>query len=216
MRTLFRSFLLLLILPLFNVAVAADFWQKEWVVPEYAEGNSLIIRPLKSSDAERFFHSYMTSQKWLYKRLGWSWPSEKSTLQQNETMVNYHLEQAKAQTAFTYLVIDKADKSIIGAVYMVPVAASRQEKNGISRSAYNAEVSWWLLESAIDDNLHNDFFVLLKDWLEASWPWRQVLFPVSENNETALQLLESSSARSLGRDLDAQERYFSYSISRKF
>lgn len=212
---LLRSFLLLSVLSLFNVAVAADFWQKEWVVPEYAEGDSLIIRPIESSDTDRLFHSYMTSQRWLYERLGWSWPSEKSTPQQNETMVNYHLEQAKAQTAFTYLVIDKEDKSIIGAVYMVPVAASRQEKNGIPRNAYNAEVSWWLLESAIDDNLHNDFFVLLKDWLEASWPWRQVLFPVSENNETALQLLESSSARSLGRDLDAEERYFSYSISRK-
>ena len=182
---LLRSFLLLLILPLFNAAAAADFWQKEWAVPEYAEGNSLIIRPIESSDTDRLFHSYMTSQRWLYDRLGWSWPSQKSTPQQNETMVNYHLEQAKERTAFTYLVI------------------------------YNAEVSWWLLESAIDDNLHNDFFVLLKDWLEASWPWRQVLFPVSENNETALQLLESSSARSLGRDLDAQERYFSYSISRK-
>lgn len=212
---LLRSFLLLSVLSLFNVAVAADFWQKEWVVPEYAEGDSLIIRPIESSDTDRLFHSYMTSQRWLYERLGWSWPSEKSTPQQNETMVNYHLEQAKAQTAFTYLVIDKEDKSIIGAVYMVPVAASRQEKNGIPRNAYNAEVSWWLLESAIDDNLHNDFFVLLKDWLEASWPWRQVLFPVSENNQTALQLLESSSARSLGRDLDAEERYFSYSISRK-
>ncbi|WP_235598950.1 MULTISPECIES: GNAT family N-acetyltransferase [unclassified Idiomarina] len=212
---LLRSFLLLSVLSLFNAAVAADFWQKEWAVPEYAEGNSLIIRPIERSDADRFFHSYMTSQRWLYERLGWSWPSEKSTPQQNETMVNYHLEQAKAQTAFTYLVIDKEDKSIIGAVYMVPVAASRQEKNGISRNSYNAEVSWWLLESAIGDNLHNDFFVLLKDWLEASWPWRQVLFPVSENNETALQLLESSSARSLGRDLDAEERYFSYSISRK-
>ncbi|WP_404397326.1 GNAT family N-acetyltransferase [Idiomarina loihiensis] len=212
---LLRSFLLLSVLSLFNVAVAADFWQKEWAVPEYAEGDSLIIRPIESSDTDRLFHSYMTSQRWLYERLGWSWPSEKSTPQQNETMVNYHLEQAKAQTAFTYLVIDKEDKSIIGAVYMVPVAASRQEKNGIPRTAYNAEVSWWLLKSAIDDNLHNDFFVLLKDWLEASWPWRQVLFPVSENNETALQLLESSSARSLGRDLDAEEKYFSYSISRK-
>jgi len=215
LRLLIRSFLLLLTLPLFNTAAAADFWQKEWTVPEYAEGNSLIIRPIESADTDRFFHSYMTSQKWLYDRLGWSWPSQKSTPQQNETMVNYHLEQAKERTAFTYLVIDKTDKSIIGAVYMVPVAASRQERNGISRNSYNAEVSWWLLESAIDDNLHNDFFVLLKDWLEASWPWRQVLFPVSENNETALQLLESSSARSLGRDLDAQERYFSYSISRK-
>ena len=215
MKMLLRIFLLMSILPLFNAAAAADFWQKEWAVPEYAEGDSLIIRPIKRSDTARFFHSYMTSQRWLYERLGWSWPSEKSTSQQNETMVNYHLEQAKAQTAFTYLVIDKEDKSIIGAVYMVPVAASRQEKNGIPRNAYNAEVSWWLLKSAIDDNLHNDFFVLLQDWLEASWPWRQVLFPVSENNETALQLLESSSARSLGRDLDAEEKYFSYSISRK-
>lgn len=215
MKPLVRCCLLLLILPFFNTATAADFWQKEWVVPEYAEGNSLIIRPIQSSDTDRFFHSYMTSQKWLYKRLGWAWPSEKSSLEQNKTMVNYHLEQAKEHTAFTYLVIDKADKSIIGAVYMVPVAASRQERSGIPGNSYNAEVSWWLLESAIDNNLHNDFFALLKDWLEASWPWRQVLFPVSENNETALQLLESSSARSLGRDLDAEERYFSYSISRK-
>lgn len=215
MRVFFRSCLLLLALSLVNAAIAADFWQKEWVVPEYAEGNSVIIRPIKGSDTGRFFHSYMTSQKWLYERLGWSWPSEKSTSKQNKTMVNYHLEQAKERTAFTYLVIDKEDKSIIGAVYMVPVSASRQERNGISSNAHNAEVSWWLLESAIDDNLHNDVFVLLKNWLEASWPWRQVLFPVSENNETALQLLESSSARSLGRDLDAQEKYFSYSISRK-
>jgi len=56
---------------------------------------------------------------------------------------------------------------------------------------------------------------LLTNWLEASWPWRQVLFPVSQSNDTALQLLESSNARSLGRDLDAEEKYFSYAISRK-
>lgn len=215
LRALLRCCFLLVILPFSYSAAATDFWQEDWVLPEYAEGNSLIIRPLKSSDTDRFFHSYMTSQKWLYNRLGWAWPSEKSSLEQNETMVNYHLEQAKEHTAFTYLVIDKQDESIIGAIYMVPVAASREEKSGISRSSYNAEVSWWLLESAVNDNLHNDFFALLTDWLEASWPWRQVLFPVSENNETAIQLLESSSARSLGRDLDAKEKYFSYAISRK-
>ena len=215
MKGLLRCCLLLLVLPLSYSSAAADFWQQKWVVPEYAEGNNLIIRPIESSDTARFFHSYMTSQKWLYNRLGWAWPSEKSSLEQNETMVNYHLEQATEKTAFTYLVIDKKDKSIIGAVYMVPVAASREERNGIPQSSYNAEVSWWLLESAVNDNLHNDFFDLLTDWLEASWPWRQVLFPVSENNETALQLLESSSARSLGRDLDAKEKYFSYAISRK-
>ena len=115
-------------------------------------------------------------------------------------MVSYHLEQAKERTSFTYLVLDKEDKSIIGAVYMVPVAASREEKSGIPRNAYNAEISWWLLESAVNDNLHNDFFVLLTN---------------SQSNDTALQLLESSNARSLGRDLDAEEKYFSYAISRK-
>lgn len=210
-----RSVILLFILSFSFSTVAADFWQKEWVVPEYAEGKTLIIRPLKESDTDRFFHSYMTSQNWLYNRLGWAWPSKKSSLEQNETMVRYHLEQARAHTAFTYLVIDKRDQSIIGAVYMVPVAPEREERSGISRSGYNAEISWWLLESAVNDNLHNDFFALLTDWLEASWPWQQVLFPVSESNQTTVQLLESSNARSLGRNLDANEKYFSYSISRK-
>ncbi|MFD2632201.1 GNAT family N-acetyltransferase [Idiomarina piscisalsi] len=196
-------------------AKAGDFWQQQWTVPGEAESNNLIIRPIRESDKARFFHSYMTSQKWLYKKLGWAWPSEKSTLEQNSTMVDYHLEQAEQKTAFTYVVLDKSDNSIIGAVYMVPVASERQENSGISKSAYNAEVSWWLLESAVDNNLHNDLFALLTRWLGESWPWRQVMFPVSENNATALQLLESSKARYIGRNLDTQEKYFSYAISRK-
>jgi len=196
-------------------AKAGDFWQQRWTVPGEAESNNLIIRPIRESDKARFFHSYMTSQKWLYKKLGWAWPSEKSTLEQNSTMVDYHLEQAEQKTAFTYVVLDKSDNSIIGAVYMVPVASERQENSGISKSAYNAEVSWWLLESAVDNNLHNDLFALLTRWLGESWPWRQVMFPVSENNATALQLLESSKARYIGRNLDTREKYFSYAISRK-
>lgn len=196
-------------------AKAGDFWQQQWTVPGEAESNNLIIRPIRESDKARFFHSYMTSQKWLYKKLGWAWPSEKSTLEQNSTMVDYHLEQVEQKTAFTYVVLDKSDNSIIGAVYMVPVASERQENSGISKSAYNAEVSWWLLESAVDNNLHNDLFALLTRWLGESWPWRQVMFPVSENNATALQLLESSKARYIGRNLDTREKYFSYAISRK-
>ncbi|WP_240665284.1 GNAT family N-acetyltransferase [Idiomarina sp. 29L] len=205
------SFLVLAAMP----AKAGDFWQQQWTVPGEAESNNLIIRPIRESDKARFFHSYMTSQKWLYRKLGWAWPSEKSTLEQNSTMVDYHLEQAEQKTAFTYVVLDKSDNSIIGAVYMVPVASERQENSGISKSAYNAEVSWWLLESAVDNNLHNDLFALLTRWLGESWPWRQVMFPVSEDNATALQLLESSKARYIGRNLDTREKYFSYAISRK-
>ena len=211
LATVIMCFLALAAMP----AKAGDFWQQQWTVPGEAESNNLIIRPMRESDKARFFHSYMTSQKWLYKKLGWAWPSEKSTLEQNSTMVDYHLEQAEQKTAFTYVVLDKSDNSIIGAVYMVPVASERQENSGISKSAYNAEVSWWLLESAVDNNLHNDLFALLTSWLGESWPWRQVMFPVSENNATALQLLESSKARYIGRNLDTREKYFSYAISRK-
>lgn len=215
LKAITRFCALWLMLTLFQPAAAADFWQDSWIVPDYAEGDTLLIRPLKSSDANRFFHSYMTSQKWLYQRLGWAWPSEKNTLDQNKTMVNYHVKQAKEHTAFTFVVVDKRDDSIIGAVYMVPVAERRQDKNGLSINAYNAEVSWWLLKSAVNDNLHNNVFSLLTHWLESSWPWRQVLFPVSEKNTSAVQVLESSSARLAGRDLDAKEKYFSYAISRK-
>ena len=78
---------------------AAEFWQSGWSTPQKAESSSLLVRPIEAADAERLFHSYMGSQRYLYSQLGWSWPSEKSSLEQNQSMVKLHLKQWQQQTA---------------------------------------------------------------------------------------------------------------------
>lgn len=194
---------------------AAEFWQSNWSPPEKVESSSLLVRPIRAADAERLFHSYMGSQNYLYSQLGWSWPSKKSSLEQNHSMVNLHLKQWQQQTAFTYVVIDRAKEMIVGAIYFVPVPEHRGQSGVIQNNKFNAEVTWWLTEPAVNASLHNDLFQLLTNWLRSSWPWQQVLFPVADDNRVSISLLDSSSARFVGQNRDTQERFYSYTLARK-
>ena len=194
---------------------AADFWQDDWVAPQRAENNRLLLRPIQVADTERLFHSYMGSQAYLYQRLGWSWPTEKSSLEQNQSMVQFHLKQRENNSAFTYVVIDRERDMLIGAIYFVPVTAERGQTGAIQSDSFNAEITWWLTEPAINQNLHNDLFEILTQWLKTSWPWQQVLFPVANSNRNAMGLLESSSARFVGENRDTNERFYSYTLARK-
>lgn len=215
MTTALRGLILVLSLVAVTPSLAADFWQNDWIVPERTESKSLLIRPLQESDSERLFHSYMGSQEWLFDRLGWSWPSEKSSLEQNQSMVKLHLKQQQNNDAYTYIVIDRERDMVIGAVYFVPVIEQRGQSGAINAQNFNAEISWWLTQPAVNDSLHNDLFELLTGWLRSSWPWSQVLFPVAESNQPAQALLDNSSARLIGRNRDTEEVFYSYTLARK-
>ena len=196
-------------------AQAADFWQQQWSAPSSTQSARLLIRPIENADAERYFHSYMGSQEFLYRQLGWNWPSEKSSLEQNQSMIKLHLKQWQQQSAFTYVVIDREQEMVIGAVYFVPVADQRGVSGVITGTTYNAEVTWWLTEPAVNANLTNDLFNLLTNWLRNSWPWQQVLFPVAKTNQNAIAVLDGSAARYIGENRDTNERFYSYTLARK-
>lgn len=205
----------LLGLMLMSSATAGEFWRAEWAVPDRIESNELLLRPLQSSDAERFFHSYMGSQAWLYQRLGWSWPTDKSSMEQNQSMVKLHLKQQQEHKAYTYIVVDQQRDMLVGAVYFVPVGEERGRSGTINANSYNAEITWWLTEPAVNRSLHNNLFALLTDWLQSGWPWSQVLFPVAESNQPSRAVLENSAARKVGYNRDSQELFYSYSLARK-
>lgn len=196
-------------------SLSAEFWQANWAAPKEIESDRLLVRPIEEGDAERLFRSYMGSQAYLYNRLGWSWPSEKSSIEQSHSMVQLHLKQWRQNSAFTYVVEDQQQDRIIGAVYFVPVPAQRGQSGVIQDAQFNAEVTWWLTEPAVNANLHNDLFALITQWLQNSWPWQQVLFPVAEDNRTTIAVLESSSARFIGANRDTEERFYSYTLARK-
>lgn len=215
MRFWLRALLVIWLMTLTQSTWAADFWQSGWAKPERTQSSSLLIRPIAADDAKGLYQSYMGSQQWLYQRLGWGWPSDKSTLEQNHSMMQVHLRQQEKNTAFTYVVVDRQGGQLIGAIYFVPVMPNRSQSGAIDEKKYNAEVTWWLTEQAVSDSLHNDLFQLVTDWLRTSWPWGQVLLPVAQANQPARSLLESSSARLVGRNQDAGELFYSYTLARK-
>ena len=99
-------------------------------------------------------------------------------------------------------------------VYFAPVSAERGLVLRLIRNI-QAEVTWWLGKKAVADNPHNDLFALTTDWLRAGWPWGQVLFPVSESNQSALAVLDNSAARKVAMNRDTHEVFYSYTLARK-
>ncbi|PYE33855.1 RimJ/RimL family protein N-acetyltransferase [Idiomarina fontislapidosi] len=194
---------------------AVEFWQDDLSMAKTTESSRLKIEALKPSDAAEIYTSYMDSQPWLYEQLGWSWPSSKTSEEQNGSMIQHLLKQMKEKTAFSFVVIDKQSKQIVGMVYFAPVASDRASGAALDTSNFQAEITWWLGQDAVANSLHNDLFALTTDWLRSSWPWSQVLFPVSDSNHSALAVLENSAARKVATNRDTQEVFYSYTLARK-
>ncbi|RUO80767.1 GNAT family N-acetyltransferase [Idiomarina tyrosinivorans] len=214
MRHLLRNLVCAVLLLSFTGAtVAAEFWQSDWQIPEKWATKQLLIRPITEADSQALYYTYMDAQQALYQQLGWSWPSAKTSIEQNQSMVRYHLSQWQDKSAFTYVVIIPQTSRIIGMLYMVPVLDSHESSPGIDTEHFNAEVSWWLTPSAYDDGLQNLFFTQLLKWLHKDWPWQQILLPVSDHNAPTLTLLQDSVARALGHDQDLQQRFFALTLN---
>ena len=194
---------------------AAEFWQDDWSMGQRIESSRLEITALKADDASAIYRAYMDSQAWLYHQLGWSWPSSKTSEEQNSSMVQHLLKQMKQKNGFSFVVTDKKRNKVVGMVYFAPVSAERGNGAALDTSNIQAEVTWWLGKKAVADNLHNDLFAVTTDWLRAGWPWGQVLFPVSESNQSALAVLDNSAARKVAMNRDTHEVFYSYTLARK-
>ncbi|MAD54212.1 GNAT family N-acetyltransferase [Idiomarina sp. UBA3162] len=194
---------------------AADFWQDDWSMAQGTESPRLKIEALESADAGAIYRTYMDSQPWLYEQLGWSWPSSKTSEEQNTSMVQHMLKQMKRKAGFSFVVTDKQTQQVVGMLFFAPVSSERANGAALDASRFHAEVTWWLGQDAIARSLHNDLFALTTDWLRASWPWAQVLFPVAESNQSALAVLENSAARKVATNRDTREVFYSYTLARK-
>lgn len=194
---------------------AAEFWQDDLSMAKKTESSRLKIEALTASDAGAVYRAYMDSQPWLYEQLGWSWPSSKTSEEQNSSMVQHLLKQMKEKSGFSFVVTDKQTQRVVGMVYFAPVSSDRANGAALDASSFHAEITWWLDQDAVANSLHNDLFALTTDWLRASWPWAQVLFPVSDSNQSALAVLENSAARKVATNRDTHEVFYSYTLARK-
>lgn len=96
------------------------------------------------------------------------WPKDDITLEDNIRDLKRHEQEFLAKEAFAYSVLTLKSDKCLGCLYIEPSLSKR----------HDSEVYLWVRDSEIelDDILYKD----VKDWLEVSWPFKNVIFPGRE------------------------------------
>lgn len=93
------------------------------------------------------------------------WPRGDLTEDEDRDDLAMHEREFDSRIAFAYTVLSPDEKTCLGCVYIDP--------SGVP--AYDAEVSLWALDDALDSRL----FKTVKEWMKA-WPFECPAFPAFE------------------------------------
>ncbi len=140
-------------------------------VPQTLETVRLRLRPLTIADAVKDYDAVMTSEhrlRTIFRSAG-QWPRG-LTLEQNLIELGWHQTEFQLRTSFAYTVVSLDESSVLGCVYIYPC------KDG----AADVEITMWVRESEADTGLDAYLFENVKDWISASWPFTNPVFPGRE------------------------------------
>lgn len=96
------------------------------------------------------------------------WPKDDITLEDNIRDLKRHEKEFHSKESFAYSVLTLKGDKCLGCLYIEPSLSID----------YDCEVYMWVRDSEfeLDEKLFRD----VKDWLEARWPFKNVIFPGRE------------------------------------
>jgi hypothetical protein len=134
----------------------------------------MVLRPLRTSDAERDYDAVMSSAAELRRCRGSEWPSDDFTLAENRADLERHEREHERGEAFTYTVLALDKARCLGCVYIVPVWPEAEPLCGAATSG--ACVGFWVRASEWVNDLDRHLLTTLQEWLGAQWSFDCVLF----------------------------------------
>lgn len=181
------------------LAILVCVWLLCWIPPSIAqeqpvhdattiEYNDWLIQPIHVKDSQAYYQAYMGSIDFLYKRLGWAWPTRKISPEMNAEMVK---EQAAQEGgALIYVIRHQAVQGILGTLYINPVNTQRRYVANFDPYLFHAEVSLWFVEKAHEQLDIGSFFEGLQAWFIESGDFSRVLLPINQSYTELYQPLE--------------------------
>ena len=118
------------------------------------------LRMLSVNDVVKDFDAVVTSREHLNDLFGPGWP-EGLTLEQNLVDLGWHQKEFERRTSFAYAVFAQSGREVLGSVYVSPS----------DRSAFDAEVRYWVRSRELPSGLQERLGALLADWMEDVWPF---------------------------------------------
>lgn len=125
------------------------------------------LRPIRGTDVFLDFPAVMGSQANLWSLFGvrWGWPSPTMTIGQNLDDLVRHEREMEAQKSYNYCILDEEESQLWGCVYLDPPDAA-------SLPAVDADVCWWVVDSARGSELETCLESDIPQWLQLAWPFR--------------------------------------------
>ncbi len=155
-------------------------------VPDRLRTDDVLLRPIRSADAELDHDAVMESRAFLRIWEQSSWPEDNFTVSANrEDLLKLERRHA-ARESFTYTVMNPTETQCLGCVYLFPMDAAmftRSEISAIGGARWSdnaAAVYFWIRQSRLADGLDRRLLDALGPWLERDWRFDNHLFVTNE------------------------------------
>lgn len=167
-------------------------------VPARLTTEEFVLRPITADDAERDHDAVMETRDALRQWEQSTWPADDFTVAANrDDLVD--LEQRHAtHRAFTYTVLDPAEVTCLGCVYLFPTTATFLEKSTVTPrgddawSDVDVVVYFWVRASSMDTAMDGRLLAALRIWLVDEWMFERAVYVTSEPFAQQVDLLEST------------------------
>ena len=131
----------------------------------------------------------MKSKDFLRRWSNSPWPEDHFKVEDNLIDLEWHYEEFKEKTAFTYTILNQEKASCLGCIYIRPVSSipSLSPKVKAKLDPFLFFISYWVITDIRKTQLENEIFIAIRDWLLSEWKFQLVLFvsntQIPEQNE---------------------------------
>lgn len=151
---------MLTLLALDHAPPLKPFVPRDFDVPRSLSAAGLCLQALTLDHAEADFEAITSSREHLQALFGKGWP-DGLTPEQHRIDLAWHQKEFERRTSFAYVVFAQSGREVLGCVYVSPS----------DRSAFDAEVRYWVRSSELASGLQERLGALLADWMEDVWPF---------------------------------------------
>ncbi len=170
------------------------FYPEKADVPERLTTDEVVVRPLRSTDAEADYDALMSSREMLRVWDQSDWPSDEFTLEENRADLAEHESDHASRRAFTYTVTDPAEERCLGCVYIYPLepilkSVGESEGELADVGDFEAYVTFWVRESELAGGLERRLLAGLIDWFDREWAFGRVAFGTNSADARQISVL---------------------------
>lgn len=163
-------------------------------VPVRIAGDGFILRPLTVAHVALDYAAVMDSVLMLRRWSSSPWPADDFTLDDNRADLEGHQQEHEQRVAFTYTVLDPAEASCLGCVYIMPNTVPE-----LLPRDDDALIRFWVRQPLLGGGLDARLLAALRDWRAHGFAFGRVFYHTNIDDHHQLELFARAGLHGIGR-----------------